>query len=80
MHVQEMMRVHQDARVFTNFFHMGAKISLFPAIFSHPSSNKTSSTCFLRSGPANVCPYKFRSRNTTGSSMFDHDLGHLCRG
>ena len=26
------------------------------------------------------CLYKFRSRGTTGSSMLDHDLGHLCRG
>ena len=25
-------------------------------------------------------PYKFRSRRTTGSSMCDQDLGHLCRG
>ena len=27
-----------------------------------------------------VCPYKFRSRGTTGSSMSDQDLGHFCRG
>ena len=25
-------------------------------------------------------PYRFRSRGTTGSSILDHDFGHLCRG
>ena len=25
-------------------------------------------------------PYRWRSRGTTGSSILDHDLGHLCRG
>ena len=25
-------------------------------------------------------PYRFLSRGTTGSSILDHDLGHLCRG
>ena len=30
--------------------------------------------------PASGCLYTYRWRWTTGSSMFDHDLGHLCRG
>ena len=30
--------------------------------------------------PATGWPYKFLSRRTTGSSILDHDLGHLCRG
>ena len=30
--------------------------------------------------PAKGWPYKFLSRGTTGSSMFDHDFGHLCLG
>ena len=29
---------------------------------------------------ASGCPYKFRSRGTTGSSMCSHDFGHLCFG
>ena len=37
-------------------------------------------TVFFHKRPASGCPYKFRSRGTTGSSMFDHDLGHVCRG
>ena len=36
--------------------------------------------CLTHKRLGNVCPYKFRSRITTGSSMFHHDLGHLCRG
>ena len=48
--------------------------------FSHPSSNRVSSNCLSHNNPANGCPYKFRSRGTTASSMFAHDLGHLCRG
>ena len=30
--------------------------------------------------PIIVRPYRFRSRGTTGSSILDHDFGHLCRG
>ena len=41
---------------------------------------KTSSNCLFHKKPASGCPYRFRSRRTTGSSMFDHDFGHLCRG
>ena len=29
--------------------------------------------------PAKGWPYRFCSRGTTGSSILDHDLGHLCR-
>ena len=48
--------------------------------FSHPSSSKTSSNCLSHKRPASGWPHKFRSRRTTGSSVFDHDFGHLCRG
>ena len=48
--------------------------------FSHPSFNRVSSNCISHSNPANGCPHRFRSRSTTGSSMFAHDLGHVCRG
>ena len=48
--------------------------------FSHPSSKRTSSNCLSHKRSADGCPYRFRSRGTTGSSMFDHDFGHSCRG
>ena len=35
--------------------------------FHHPSPNRTSSNCLSQNNPANGCPYKFRSRSTTGS-------------
>ena len=75
-------------------FHIGSRLCFFPAnfmsstytdknnpfsrwtkrhsqfgIFSHPCFNRTFSNCL-----------RFRSRGTTGSSILDHDLGHLCRG
>ena len=49
-------------------------------IFSHLRSNKACSNCLSHSNRANGWPYKLRSRNTTGSSNFSHDFGHLCRG
>ena len=36
-------------------------------------------TVFSHSSPASWCPYTFRSRGTTGSSMFDKDFCHLER-
>ena len=48
--------------------------------FSHPNSIKASSNGLSHNNPANGWPYKFHSRGTTGSSMFAHDFGHLCRG
>ena len=48
--------------------------------FSQPCSNRTFSNCLSHNSPAGRWPYKFRSRGTTGSSILDHDLGHLCRG
>ena len=47
---------------------------LFP---SQERPNRTSSNCHSQKRPANGCPYKFRSRGTTGSSMFDHEFGHF---
>ena len=40
---------------------------------------RTSSNCLSHNNPANGCPCMFRSRGTTGSSMFAHDFGHLFR-
>ena len=37
-------------------------------------------TFLSHNSPASGCPYRFRSRGTTGSSRFDHDFGHLFRG
>ena len=48
--------------------------------FSHPSPNRTSSTCLSHNNPAHGCPQKFRPRGTTGSSICAQDFGRLCRG
>ena len=48
--------------------------------FCHPSSDGISSNCLSHNNAASWCPYKFRSRGTTGSSMFDHDFCHWCPG
>ena len=48
--------------------------------FSQPYFNKIFSNCLSHNSPAKGWPYRFRSRGTTGSSILDHDLGHLCRG
>ena len=49
-------------------------------VFSYLSSIKTSSDCLSHMRPANGGPYIYRSRGTTGSSMFDQDFGHLRLG
>ena len=48
--------------------------------YSHLSFNQTSSNCRFHNSPAKGWPYEFLSRGTTGASILDHDLGHLCRG
>ena len=48
--------------------------------FSQPCFNKIFSNCLSHNSPAKGWPYRFLSRGTTGSSILDHDLGHLCRG
>ena len=49
--------------------------------FSQPSSNRIfSRIALLLNRPAKGWPHKFLSRGTTGSYMFDHDVGHLCLG
>ena len=48
--------------------------------FSQPCCNRIFSNCLSHNTPARRWPYRFRSRGTTGSSILDHDLGHLCRG
>ena len=49
-------------------------------IFSQPCFNGIFSNCLSHNSPAKWWPYRFLQRGTTGSSMLDHDLGHLCRG
>ena len=49
-------------------------------IFSQPCCNKIFSNCLSHNSPAKGWPYRFRSRGTTGSSILDHYLGHMCRG
>ena len=48
--------------------------------FSQPCCNKIFLNCLSHNSPAKGWPYRFRSRRTTGSSILDHDFGHLCRG
>ena len=48
--------------------------------FSHPSLNRTYTQCLFHKRLAIGWPHRSRPRGITGSSMFDHDLGHLCRG
>ena len=48
--------------------------------FSQSCSNRTFSNCLSHYSLARGWPYRFRSRGTTGSSILDHDLGHLCFG
>ena len=47
--------------------------------FSQPCCNRIFSKCLSHNSPAKRWPYRFRSRGTTGSSILDHDWGHLCR-
>ena len=47
--------------------------------FTQPYFNKIFSNCLSHIVPAKGWPYRFRSRRTTGSSILDHDFGHLCR-
>ena len=49
-------------------------------IFSQPCFNRIFSNCLSHNSPANGWPHRFRPRGTTGFSILDHDLGHLCRG
>ena len=55
------------------------KHSQFGAI-SQPRSINASPKCLSHQSPASGCPYKFRSRRTTRSSMYSHDFGHLFSG
>ena len=48
--------------------------------FSQPCFFGIFSSCLSHNSPAKGWPYRFGSRWTTGSSILDHDFGHLCRG
>ena len=48
--------------------------------FSQPYCKRIFSNSLSHNSPAKGWPYRFRSRGTTGSSILDHDFGHLCRG
>ena len=45
--------------------------------FSQPYFNRILSNGLSHNSPAKGWPYRFLSRGTTGSSMLEHDLGHL---
>ena len=47
---------------------------------SQPYFKMIFSICLSHSSHAKGWPHRFRSRGTTGSSILDHDFGHLCRG
>ena len=66
---------------FINFFHIGATFHCFPAILKSSTYTDRSNPCLRWANiHSQFGPYKFRSRGTTGSSILDNDLGHLCRG
>ena len=44
---------------------------------SQPCSNGTFSNCISHNSPARGWPSRLRSRGTTGSSILDHDFGHV---
>ena len=48
--------------------------------FSPPYFNRISSNSLSHNSLAKGWPYRFRWRGTTGSSILDDDIGHLCRG
>ena len=61
------------------FSRLTNKLSQF-GTFPQPCSFRTFSNCLSHNSPAKRWPCIFRSRKTTGSSILDHDLGHLCFG
>ena len=69
--------------------HTKIRITLFRGVRRSISSWKLSPNhisigfsqiAFSHNSPPKGFPYKFLSRKTTGSSILDHDFGHLCRG
>ena len=48
--------------------------------FSQPYFKRIFPNCLSHNSPAKRWPYRFLSKGTTGSSILDHDLGHLCPG
>ena len=44
-----------------------------------PRFNRIFSNCLFHNSPAKGWPYKFLSRGTSGSSILEHDFGHLRR-
>ena len=48
--------------------------------FSQQYFKRIFSNCLSHNSPAKGCPFRFRSRGTTRSSILHHDFGHLCRG
>ena len=69
---------HTQIRI-TLFWWCTKRLSQF-GTFSQPYFNRIFSNCLSHNSPAQGWPYRLRSRGTTGSSILDHDLGHLCRG
>ena len=67
-----------DGETAINFFHIGLKFCFLPAILMSSTFSHKNNRC--SPWPASGRPYNFRSRGTTGSSMVDHDFGHLRRG
>ena len=72
-----LYRPHTQTRI--AFSRLTNKHSQF-GTFSQPCFNWTFSNCLSHCCPATGWPCRFRPRGKTGSSILDHDLGHLCRG
>ena len=71
---------HPHTRIRINPFSRCTKRHSQFGIFSQPCFKRIFSNCLSPNSPAKGWPYRFRSRGTTGSSILDHDFGHLCRG
>ena len=71
---------HPHTQIRTILFHCVRTSIPNLETFSQPYFNRIFSNCLSHNSPAKGWPCRFRSRGTTGSSILDHDFGHLCSG
>ena len=74
-----LSRPHTQTRMVL-FLSLQISIPNLVGTFSQLYFKKMFSNCLFLNSPAKGWPYRFRSRGTTGSSILDHDFGHLSRG
>ena len=71
---------HPHTQIRTTLFSLCTNKHSQLETFSQQYFSRIISNCLSHNSPAKGWPHRFRSRGTTGSSILDHDLGHLCRG